>query len=434
MVGVAAGLRENGNNGNRSMLVHPSHGTGLHQEYLNWVRNIFDEWRRVLALPDADPDRQALIEDFQGAYNSLAITVATGLPSFADLVPLFKLAFRQTRLLEVNTRGRASTPQVDWRSAYGWILVGGQAMDRGFTIEGLTVTYMPRGIGVGNADTIQQRARFFGYKRRYLGYCRVFLEQGALSAFDVYVEHEEDIRGQLLAFQDSGQSLTEWKRAFILDATLRPCRANVLEFDYMRGRFSDNWFAPRVVQASDAVLDANRDAVAAFVRQQAWQENPGHHDRTPFQKHLMSNNLRLADVMSQLLVLVRLTGITDSQRFTGLLLQLSKALDDNPEERCAVFQMSPTQRRRHDVSDNGEVANFFQGEAPVMPLERRGSIYPGDRAIRLDDHVSVQIHTVDLTRDARRAIVTENVPVLTVWIPARLARGWINQHQPHQEQ
>jgi len=46
---------------------------------------------------------------------------------------------------------------------------------------------MPRDMGVGNADTIQQRARFFGYGRRYLGYCRVFLEQSVRDAFAFYV-------------------------------------------------------------------------------------------------------------------------------------------------------------------------------------------------------------------------------------------------------
>ena len=60
-------------------------------------------------------------------------------------------------VLEVNAR--PTTPQPDWKNSYPWILVGGQAMDRGFTVEGLTVTYMPRDMGVGNADTIEQRAR-----------------------------------------------------------------------------------------------------------------------------------------------------------------------------------------------------------------------------------------------------------------------------------
>src|SRR5690606_3425985 len=123
---------------------------------------------------------------------------------FEEIVRYLRLAFRQTRLLEVNAR-QGRTPEVDWRSAYGWILVGGQAMDRGFTVEGLTVTYMPRGIGVGNADTVQQRARFFGYKRSYLGYCRVYLEQGTLSAFQSYVTHEEDMRSQLEDIEASGR-------------------------------------------------------------------------------------------------------------------------------------------------------------------------------------------------------------------------------------
>ncbi len=198
MVGVTAGIREGGNTGNRSMLVHPSHRTAQHQEYYNWVRDIFDDWKRILRLPDTDPDKQELVEEFREAYRDLATTVGAALPAFEDLVPALRFAFNNTRVQEVNARA-GQTPTVDWRSAYGWILVGGQAMDRGFTVEGLTVTYMPRGIGVGNADTVQQRARFFGYKRGYLGYCRVYLEQGTFTAFQSYVEHEEDIRGSYSA-------------------------------------------------------------------------------------------------------------------------------------------------------------------------------------------------------------------------------------------
>ena len=123
-------------------------------------------------------------------------------------------------------------------------------MDRGFTIEGLTVTYMPRHSGVGNADTLQQRGRFFGYKRSYLGFCRIYLEQQVLTAFEEYVVHEEEMRRQLKDVRDRGQSLSEWKRAFILSPALRPCRANVIRYDYARGRFSDSWFAPRVVGSS----------------------------------------------------------------------------------------------------------------------------------------------------------------------------------------
>ena len=426
MVGVAAGINQGRNTGNRSMLVHPSHRTAQHQEYYNWVRDIFDDWKRILNLPDNEPDKQELIEDLLGVYNDLTQTVGGALPSFDELVPSLRFAFRNTRVLEVNAR-EGRTPPVDWRSAYGWILVGGQAMDRGFTVEGLTVTYMPRGIGVGNADTVQQRARFFGYKRAYLGYCRVYLEQGTLRAFQTYVEHEEDIRAQLEEFQESGQSLNDWKRVFVLDAGLQPCRHHVLEFDYMRGRFSNSWVTPRVVLASDAVVEANQQTVAEFVSSFPFREDDGHPDRTDVQRHHVCRDVPLRAVIEQLLVNNRITGTTDSQRNTGLLLQLSKALEDDPDEVCTIYRISPVTGRGRGIDENGEVTNLFQGEAPVYPRERRGEVYPGDRAIRDDDHVTVQIHVLKLTRDNQE--VAQNVPVLAVWVPARLARAWIAQDQ-----
>lgn len=430
MVGVAVGLMQDGNRGNRSMLVHPSHLTAQHQEYYNWVRDIFEEWKRILGLPDPDPDKQELVEELRGAYEDLLQTVGNNLPPFSELAPTFRFAFRRTRLLEVNARG-GRTPEVDWGSAYGWILVGGQAMDRGFTVEGLTVTYMPRGIGVGNADTVQQRARFFGYKRSYLGFCRVYLEQGTHRAFERYVEHEEDMRRQLEDIRDRRLSLNDWKRAFVLDNALRPCRHNVLEFDYIRGRFSDDWVAPRVVLPTDSVLQANRQTVSGFLEATAFVCDEGHPDRTDTQRHEVARDLSLRDVMERLLIPLRITSSRDSQQITGLLLQLSRALESDPDELCTVYRMSPATGRERGIDQSGEVTNLFQGQAPVNPPARRGEVYPGDRAIRENGQVTVQIHTLDLTRDG--AVVCENVPVPAVWVPARLATGWINQDQPVQQ-
>jgi hypothetical protein len=424
MVGVAAGLRESGNIGNRSMLAHPSFRTAQHQEFYGWVRDIFDEWKRRLNLPENDPDQQELLEEFRDAHADLRQTVGAAFPTFDELRPYFRPAFLNTRVLEVNAR-EGETPQVDWRSMYGWILVGGQAMDRGFTVEGLTVTYMPRGIGVGNADTVQQRARFFGFKRRYLGYCRVYLEQGTLSAFQSYVTHEDDMRSQLQAFQESGRPLNEWKRAFLLDGALRPCRNSVLEFDYIRGRYSDDWVTPRIVLASDLVLEANRQTVRDFIQRLDFTDDEGNPNRTDIQRHQVCENIPLLQVVEDLLVRMRITGTTDSQRNTGLLLQLSKALEQNPNEVCTVYRMSGGRRRQRGIDGDGEVANLFQGEAPVQPRALRGTVYPGDRNIRDNDNVSVQIHTLDLTRDD--VVVVENVPAVAVWVPARLARAWVAQ-------
>src|SRR5262249_9196586 len=134
MLGVAAGIiqGQGAGNLNRSMLVHPSRQTAPHREYRVWIGCVFDEWQRILELPEGAADRHDLLEDFQEAHRDLARTVPD-LPPFDQMERSLLRAFRRTSIEEVNARGR-TTPSIDWRRAYGWILVGGQAMDRGFTV------------------------------------------------------------------------------------------------------------------------------------------------------------------------------------------------------------------------------------------------------------------------------------------------------------
>ena len=428
LVGVASGLiqgRSRGN-ANRSMLVHPSRETAQHQEYRIWIGQVFDEWRRILALSETDNDRTDFLQDFQEAHSDLARTVPD-LPSLDELTTMLPRAFRLTSIEEVNTRGRRGTPSIDWSRSYGWILVGGQAMDRGFTVEGLTVTYMPRGPGVGNADTIQQRGRFFGYKRPYLGYCRTYLEQEVLTAFEEYVEHEEEMRRQLQQVRDAGNPLRDWKRAFILSPALRPCRSNVIQYDYARGKYANKWFSPRVVLSPPSVIDHNRCSVLNYLNGLTFNISEGNPSREPAQIHEICGNLSLVQVVEGLLVPYRLTASSDTQEITGVLLQLSHALDKNPNEQCVVYRMSPKFRRRRAVDDNGRIRNLFQGAAPVHPPELRGSIYPGDLAIHEPEDVTVQVHFIELLQNDE--IVAENVPVVALWIPRRMELTWLAQVQ-----
>lgn len=427
-VGVAAGLIQgrSRNNANRSMLVHPSRKTAQHQEYRIWIGQVFDEWQRLIKLANSDPDRVDFVEDFRDAHEEVARTVPT-LPSFDQVMNMLPRAFRLTSIKEVNTRGKRGTPTIDWGRSYGWILVGGQAMDRGFTVEGLTVTYMPRGPGIGNADTIQQRGRFFGYKRPYLGYCRSYLEQDVFSAFEEYVEHEEEMRRQLQHIRDDGGSLQEWKRAFVLSPDLKPCRRNVIQYGYARGNYADTWFVPRVVLNAVSVMNDNREITQSFLDELTFRINEGSPRREPAQIHHVCRNIPLVDVIKKLLVPYRFTAPSDTQEITGVLLQLSHAIELNSGEQCVVYRMSPDYQRRRDVNENGKITNLFQGADPVTPAKLRGTKYPGDRELHEPEDVTLQIHFIDLTQNNK--LVAENVPVIAVWLPSRLELPWITQDQ-----
>jgi hypothetical protein len=423
-LGVAAGWRLEGGRGNRSILVHPSRETAGHADYHRWVAQIKASWERVLKAAPADADRRELFSEFEASFRDLQGTVR-GIPPFEELASELERAIRKTQVMEVNATRPGGTPSPDWTSGYAFLLVGGQAMDRGFTVEGLTVTYMPRGVGVGHADTLQQRARFLGYKQSYIGYCRIYLENVALGAYRNYVSHEEDLRSRLAEFSTTGKPLTEWKRAFFLDGALRPTRANVLDLDYMRGRFSDDWYSTSVPHESEDAIRENRELVADLLGRLALREDPGDARRTVAQRHLVAEEIPLRLVYEEFLTRLRVTHPEDSQKFTGVLLQIKAYLDLNPDDACTVYRMSPGEERTRTVNDKDEIPNLFQGEYPVE-LAHRGEIYPGDRAVRGARGLTVQIHLLTIRRpDA----TLQDVPTIAIWVPREMARPWLVQEE-----
>lgn len=426
-LGVAAGfaLGEDQGRGkrNRSMLVHPSRETMGHSQFYHWILQIKRQWLDLLQLPADDTERISFVPTFHAEYSDLANTVPN-IPPFETLLGELEYAIRQTEVLEVNARPQ--TPQPDWKNAYPWILVGGQAMDRGFTVEGLTVTYMPRDMGVGNADTIEQRARFFGYKRRYLGYCRVFLESSVRDAFQFYVEHEKDIRTRLQRHRDRGRPLSEWRRAFFLDTNLRPTRQQVLDLDYRQDTIADDWFWPKVPHGTNELLNANRKTVEDFVQQLTWSDAPGDSRRTADQTHLVSEGISLRRVYEELLSPLRLTEERDSQLFTGLLLQIKAFLDRHEDAACSIYQMSKGKSRVRSVNDDEEIPTLFQG-ANYADAAHTDVVYPGDDEERASQGVTIQIHTLQIRQKGQGPVIADNVPTIAVWIPQNMAEDWLVQ-------
>ncbi len=425
-LGVAAGIILGPPPHNRSMMIHPSQRTTQHADYAHWVGQAMARWQGTLAQAEADTDRRELVAEFREAYDDLAATTEV-LPPFDALLGVLPRTIREVIPLAVNAR-QGRTPQVEWDQDYAYILIGGQALDRGYTVEGLTVTYMPRGQGVGNADTIQQRARWFGYKADYLGYCRVYLADSTFRAYRGYVTHEEDVRRQLRRHLGEGRSLREWRRTFLLDYPLRPTRDSVLDLDYVRGNFVNKWYEPRAPHHSSEAIPQNRTVVERFRAGLHFVPDPGDPRRLDSQRHLIVTDVPLREAYGELLAQLRVTSPSDSLRFTGLLLQIRTYLEEHPGATCTLYVMRPDMDRVsfRSVDGSGEIpeGGLFQGAYP----DTRGEVYRGDRQLRARRGLTIQIHRLDQVR-WEREVVAVDVPIIAVWVPRELAAGWIAQDQ-----
>lgn len=148
-----------------------------------------------MSKPDGQEDKVDLLEKFKNLLPmALEFYDVEERPGFDDLKGFLPDILNDKKVYLINSDDDADK-EIEWDKYCMHILVGAEMLNRGFTVEKLATTYMPRyTVGPTNADTIQQRCRFFGYKTSYIKSCRVFLPQASIQNYVDYVEHEEELR------------------------------------------------------------------------------------------------------------------------------------------------------------------------------------------------------------------------------------------------
>jgi hypothetical protein len=410
LVGVAAVPRSEQIH-HRSMLVHPHQRREVHDAYYDWIHQILQDWYRTLISP-TDPDRAELLREFEACYGDLQRTGAQ-LPAFAQVAAVLAEAINRVVLTKVNSD---NGKEIKWNNGYAHILVGGEKLGRGYTVKGLTVTYMPRGPGGFNADTIQQRARFFGYHAKpgssYLDLCRVYLDPQVAQIFQDYVDHEEDLRSQVEKHR--GQPLKNLKRAFLLDSAMRPTRHNIMTRLYDRTRLSGGWFEQRAPHASAG--SNNRELVNALISKLNFTTE------TEFNRHAFLE-VQLSSLLTNFLVAFETPDDRDALPMMAILMTLAGACEKSPDETCRLYLMDPSMSpfRLRTLGQNDSEIALMQGRSSATGPGR----YPGDRAFSDDARVSVQIHRLRIARDMGPGnapqVLAEDVPALAIRLPPRLS-------------
>ncbi|WP_217376585.1 Z1 domain-containing protein [Paenarthrobacter ureafaciens] len=392
LVGAAAANIEDSED-NRSMLVQVSQPKHPHAIYADWLTDLRDTWLLLLREP-WDEAREELLAEFQQAYSDLAETVPD-IPSFAEIVDWLSETISEVRVATVNSN---TAKEVNWKHARFWVLVGGMKLDRGYTVEGLTVTYMPRVISE-NADVLQQRARFFGYKRDYFGYCRVFLPAITKRAFEDYVSDEEFLRASLL--KHSGEPLSAWRRDFLISPNLRNLtRSNVVGRKMKRLTLDEGWVFAKQMSLDVDGVSANQALFGGFVERlmsdfelQTLTDVSDAVDRRNYQsKTSVAIGVPVRNV-SDFLLSIQLDDIGDRTMVTAIL----QALAAEGVERTGIDVVL-----LNSMSDEGLKGralaslkrNIFSGHSPKSARTRDAMTYSGDRDMKIGVRPTLQLRTI----------------------------------------
>jgi hypothetical protein len=396
---------------NRSMMVHPSHLTDSHQIYTEWVESVHSQHKDLLRHPN-DPDYPILVDQYRETYADLKSTV-TDLPTFEQLLARLPSIIAGTQVRTLNSKPD-SVGQIDWNNHKSFIIIGGMAMDRGFTVKGLTVTYMPRGLGGGNADNLQQRARFFGYKKKYLGYCRVYLSDEVSGAFRDYVTHEQDLRSRIRKVIDSGRPLNELERRMLLPSSLpQPTRSNILSEKIFRANEDSRWLRMQVVHGVTSSVEGNKLLIESFYNTLDWKADQGHE----------SADCALSDLL-KILQTFNYLDKSDYDAFHVAAYCLVEHLKKHPNEKAKVFWMTNNGEARTRKANSKNRVALFQGQNPA---NGKGVIkYKGDSEIGNTSSFTMQIHKVRVT-DASGTELVEKTYGLALWVPDTNLEDFIMQ-------
>jgi len=118
--------------------------------------------------------------------------------SWDDVRKMLAQAIMPIELSLVNMKGTA----LDYSSRkepLHVIAIGGLALARGLTLEGLAVSYVLRKVGAG--DTLLQLGRWFGYRLGHETLCRIHLTEDMISHFENISESVEELRDDLVRME-----------------------------------------------------------------------------------------------------------------------------------------------------------------------------------------------------------------------------------------
>lgn len=396
-----------------SMMIHADKEQDASEKFYGWVTGLINLWASKIESPEQDLAYQDLYRLFKQMYPEAIKEYQNHndeYPSFDEIWQELPDIIHDTNIALLISRNK--TKDIDWTCSPSHILIGAEMLNRGFTVDRLAITYMPRhSIGKSTADTIQQRCRFFGYKRNYLYSCRVFLPEDSIYEYVDYVEHEEEMRKWL----KENKSLADVEQMLIISPFLNATRKNILSKKTVTTKLN-GWRQMNTFQC----IEENSRIVNNFIKNHEFILYKDYH--TSDRNHRFVK-LPIDDVI-RFLSEYKCQNMPDSARKQATLRYMNYLanLENNPLRYAYIIQMAygGEARERSFDPETQRVKNLHSGRS-----NSGEQTYPGDKRICFEDSICIQIHYVKLKCDAMQWCNVEAY-TLAIYYPEDFAINYIN--------
>lgn len=252
-----------------SMMINVSRFNDVQDHMSGLVYGELEKLKAAIVV-NAGLGRQALLDPaIQALKNTLTTEFAHLDVDFDEILPHLPEAITSIRIVVVNMKG--GTLEYRRHAAEGLhvIAIGGLALSRGLTLEGLTVSYILRNSGA--YDTLMQMARWFGYRPGYEDLCRLYLPDESLTHYEFIADAIEELRAEVRSMEEA--QLTP--QTFGLKVRQSPYAIRITAANKMRTAselvvaqdYSCRMIEGYALENHDSINAANRGLVETFLAQ-----------------------------------------------------------------------------------------------------------------------------------------------------------------------
>ena len=216
-----------------SMLIHVTRFTNVHQRVALHVENYIETIKKEINAYGHLPNSVNLSRSIHDLKKTFEVHHSAVEFKWDDVIHSLCSIIDTILIREVHQRTKIL---LEYRKdiATNAIVVGGTSLSRGFTLEGLSVSYFLRNTIF--YDTLMQMGRWFGYRTGYEDLCRIFLPPTMIDNFAYIIDATEDLINDFKTMAEAKRTPYDFGLAVkqhpdsILQVTARNKQKNVQKF------------------------------------------------------------------------------------------------------------------------------------------------------------------------------------------------------------
>lgn len=372
------------------MIIHSDKETEKHKTTFSNIESYINSIKYAFKNKN---DSDLYMQDFKKIYDNY-FKVSE---SFSDL-DIEKVVLN-THIILKNSKGKDTQSNENLRPYK--IYIGGDLLQRGLTFKNLLITYFTRWAKNGNMDTTLQRARWFGYRRKYIDLCKIFTTSAIAQEFANLAEIDEDLWEQFEDIENGKISISD----IIISAdksSLRPTAPNKAKFKKIS--FRKKWIKQKYIIRNNNIIKDNNAIIDDMLKKYDLKlTTKGSRDNSPTGHYA---EIKPEDLQT---VINSIKKIFENEPF-----QKDAVLELLDSQEVIIIKMLPEERQRSLYFDTNKIKVLQQG---ADSTDKNKINYEGDSFVIVNpDKINIQISKI-IPRNNGNTIEELKQYMFAIYIP-----------------